>query len=359
MSLSATFSYEFPSCEPSCEPQGNSAMGPVLDDFDFSCQPLAPQGYAEVDGPSTHRSDAAQYGSLDNFYAPWYSTPSYPPRIDSHHAFDQNDYDNMACKPHATSQLASPGSVLPPYGSDQDYGATCNSYASSDGSSFGEVGHLLPSADNLRPISMNTAENASAGTHFATATGGFGITVPPSFHLPVYPGQLLDFTFFPPSSAPMLRLPSPAFNGTSRPVSPQAPVRRKTVGKLRKQPPTNYCPGADGLFPCVFNGCKHTMDGTIKAVTQHMGNHCTPPIDDDSEKKLACPDVHCRERSKPMPLRSLGRHIASTHFLTTQVACDGCGSTFTRRDSVRKHVCSATPGSTPGADEPPQKKRRL
>jgi hypothetical protein len=126
-----------------------------------------------------------------------------------------------------------------------------------------------------------------------------------------------------------------------------------------KQPPTNYCPGADGLFPCVFNGCKHTMDGTIKAVTQHMGNHCTPPIDDDSEKKLACPDVHCRERSKPMPLRSLGRHIASTHFLTTQVACDGCGSTFTRRDSVRKHVCSATPGSTPGADEPPQKKRRL
>ncbi|KAH9931968.1 uncharacterized protein B0H18DRAFT_1208760 [Fomitopsis serialis] len=167
--------------------------------------------------------------------------------------------------------------------------------------------------------------------------------------------------------------PLPGSNSPDRSVKlihpqgvPAAAQSGGNLGKLQQAPQpivsaSSSTPGASLMPPndseaayvtCKWDGCRTRVDATKDAVKAHLkeAHHADFPAHSrakDRGAKSGCKWKRCARRS----MNNLWRHVLEIHArVATTVRCEKCMATFTRAESLRRHLHSHA--CRTGADDP-------
>ncbi|KIJ65239.1 hypothetical protein HYDPIDRAFT_167489 [Hydnomerulius pinastri MD-312] len=186
--------------------------------------------------------------------------------------------------------------------------------------------------------------NEDASYHFPTTHD----TEPPPFTPPSFAGSHVsgelegNQTLPVPQAPPLLTYHHPHPAKLQSDTSPCSASERLDVG----------APGSSQTHKCLWSDndepCEEPVAGDRRDILWHL--HAVHGVELRGDKlPQPCFWAHCL---KTMNKESIARHILAVH-LREGVECTGCGSTFAREDSLKRHIRSAQQKTCRGKERHP------
>lgn len=138
---------------------------------------------------------------------------------------------------------------------------------------------------------------------------------------------------------------------SSSPTTPTTPVRRRSpTGSIRSipasdpRPPSSRQPRSSSRTPCCWGGfCGTKLDTLpIAAISHHLKEAHIDRNAWDGRARVVC---QWSSGGSPCGMEmyydNIGKHIAAVHLGSTALSCPYCDKTFSRGDSLCRHVREA------------------